>query len=136
MLGTSLVRSIVNSTNRRSTVRKQRNASLSWAVPLVKSHHVGDEIDQGRRLDEYWFPRRVHCNFCIHDAPAPPASLCPLQEVGDESQLAAVLDPYPVYRGIWAVHQNEAYGDKVGGSDAAACAHSSYILPLMRFDSP
>ncbi|CAN0119885.1 unnamed protein product, partial [Ectocarpus fasciculatus] len=34
------------------------------------------------------------------------------QEVGDESQLAAVLDMYPVYRGIWAVHQNEAYGDK------------------------
>ena len=35
------------------------------------------------------------------------------QEVGDEAQLAAVLDLYPVYRGIWAVHQNEAYGDKV-----------------------
>eukprot|EP00904_Undaria_pinnatifida_P009211 jgi/Undpi1/541/HiC_scaffold_10.g04005.m1 len=34
------------------------------------------------------------------------------QEVGDEAQLAAVLDLYPVYRGIWAVHQNEAYGDK------------------------
>ncbi|CAM9113112.1 unnamed protein product [Ascophyllum nodosum] len=34
------------------------------------------------------------------------------QEVGDESQLSAVLDLYPVYRGIWAVHQNEAYGDK------------------------
>eukprot|EP00752_Nemacystus_decipiens_P001306 g1296.t1 len=34
------------------------------------------------------------------------------QEVGDESQLGAVLDPYPVYRGIWAVHQNESYGDK------------------------
>lgn len=36
-----------------------------------------------------------------------------LQEVGDESQLSAVLDLYPVYRGIWAVHQNEAFGDKV-----------------------
>eukprot|EP00903_Cladosiphon_okamuranus_P007218 g7006.t1 len=34
------------------------------------------------------------------------------QEVGDETQLASVLDPYPVYRGIWAVHQNEAFGDK------------------------
>ncbi|CAN0441468.1 unnamed protein product [Pylaiella littoralis] len=34
------------------------------------------------------------------------------QEVGEESQLAAVLDLYPVYRGIWAVHQNEAFGDK------------------------
>lgn len=36
-----------------------------------------------------------------------------MQEVGEESQLAAVLDLYPVYRGIWAVHQNEAFGDKV-----------------------
>lgn len=35
------------------------------------------------------------------------------QDVGDEAQLAAVLDMYPVYRAIWAVHQNEAFGDKV-----------------------
>ncbi|CAM9174012.1 unnamed protein product [Sphacelaria rigidula] len=34
------------------------------------------------------------------------------QDVGDEAQLAAVLDMYPVYRAIWAVHQNEAFGDK------------------------
>lgn len=34
------------------------------------------------------------------------------QDVGDEPQLAAVLELYPTYRAIWAVHQNEAFGDK------------------------
>ncbi|CAM9671948.1 unnamed protein product [Hapterophycus canaliculatus] len=41
-----------------------------------------------------------------------PEAVNSFQEVSDESQLSAVLDMYPVYRGIWAVHQNEAYGDK------------------------
>lgn len=63
-------------------------------------------------------------SFCAYppppSQPCTPSPLHPLQEVGDESQLAAVLDVYPVYRGIWAVHQNEAFGDKVGGGDAAA----------------
>lgn len=36
-----------------------------------------------------------------------------VQDVGDEPQLAAVLELYPTYRAIWAVHQNEAFGDKV-----------------------
>lgn len=53
------------------------------------------------------------CTFPCFLRVSPPPPSVPLQEVSDESQLSAVLDMYPVYRSIWAVHQNEAYGDKV-----------------------
>ncbi|CAM9461554.1 unnamed protein product [Chrysoparadoxa australica] len=33
-------------------------------------------------------------------------------DVSDETQLMAALDPYPPYKAIWAVHQNEAFGNK------------------------
>ncbi len=33
-------------------------------------------------------------------------------DVADEMQLAAALEPYPVYREIWAVHANGSFNDK------------------------
>lgn len=55
-------------------------------------------------------------------APRPPVPILDeFKDVGDEASLAAVLEMYPVYRAIWAVHQNEAFGDKVRGVPRVTC---------------
>lgn len=41
-----------------------------------------------------------------------PEATSDFTDVSDEASLAAVLEPYPVFREIWAVHLNESFGDK------------------------
>ncbi|KAG5178388.1 V0 complex, c/d subunit of ATPase [Tribonema minus] len=41
-----------------------------------------------------------------------PEATSDFTEVSDEAQLAAVLEPFPVFREIWAVHLNENFGHK------------------------
>mmetsp|Transcript_15527 Transcript_15527/g.23126 ORF Transcript_15527/g.23126 Transcript_15527/m.23126 type:complete len:401 (-) Transcript_15527:77-1279(-) len=41
-----------------------------------------------------------------------PEATSDFTDVSDEAALAAVLEPYPVYREIWAVHMNESFGNK------------------------
>jgi len=41
-----------------------------------------------------------------------PAGIDLLSEVGDEAGLGAALDPYPVYKKIWEVHQSEGVENK------------------------
>mmetsp|Transcript_17948 Transcript_17948/g.54896 ORF Transcript_17948/g.54896 Transcript_17948/m.54896 type:complete len:382 (+) Transcript_17948:112-1257(+) len=41
-----------------------------------------------------------------------PAGTEKLSHVADENSLAAAINPFPVYREIWAVHQNESIDDR------------------------